>query len=156
MTRAKNNLKGKRFGRLTALEPTDQRHRGRVVWLCQCDCGNQCHAVSTDLVKGDTRSCGCLKDKQDEVNLRKQYDAKRADGVAMHLFNDKPRRDSSTGYRGVFKYKTRQGKQRYGAQIRVNGVYYRKRGFMTPEDAYYNGRLMLEEKHLPKIKETRN
>lgn len=157
MTKASYNLKGKRFGRLVALEPTDQRQRGRIVWRCKCDCGNEHLAVSTDLVKGDTQSCGCLKDKQDEVNLRKLYDAKRVDGVAMHLFNDKPREDSSTGYRGVFKYKTRQGKERYGAWITVKGKRYYKKGFMTPKEAYHKGRLMLEEKYLPEIKkETRS
>lgn len=111
------DLKGKRFGRLTALEPTDQRQRGRVVWLCQCDCRNQCYAVSSDLVAGDTRSCGCIKKSQDGKNLRKKYEAKRIDGVAIHLFDDQPRKDNSTRYRGVFKYITRQGKERYGAWI---------------------------------------
>ena len=31
---------GKRFGRLTALEPTTERENGYIVWLCRCSCGN--------------------------------------------------------------------------------------------------------------------
>ena len=69
----------------------------------------------------------------------------------MHLFTDEARKDSSTGYRGVSKYYTRVSKQlRYRAWITVKGKRYYKSGFKTPEDAYYNGRLALEEKYLPK------
>jgi hypothetical protein len=39
---------------------------------------------------------------------------------------------------------------RYRAWITVNGKRYYKSGFKTPEDAYYNGRLLLEKEHLPK------
>lgn len=88
----------------------------------------------------------------DQNNLRKSYNDKRINGVAMQLFNDKPRSNSSTGYRGVFYYETRQGKPRYGAGITVNKKKYRMRGFLTAKDAYYNGRLILEDKYLPKHK----
>ena len=36
------DLTGKRYGRLTVIEKTDQRANGSVVWRCQCDCGNEC------------------------------------------------------------------------------------------------------------------
>ena len=35
------DLTGKRFGKLTVLEPTDQRVRDAVVWRCRCECGNE-------------------------------------------------------------------------------------------------------------------
>lgn len=57
------DLTGQRFGRLTALHPTDQRSGTSVVWACRCDCGRTC-AVSADALKrGATRSCGCLQDE---------------------------------------------------------------------------------------------
>lgn len=40
MNHYKLNLKGKRFGGLVAIEETDQRKDGRIVWKCQCDCRN--------------------------------------------------------------------------------------------------------------------
>lgn len=35
------DLTGLRIGKLTVLEPTDQRIRNAVVWKCRCDCGKQ-------------------------------------------------------------------------------------------------------------------
>ena len=35
------NLKGKRFGKLTAQYRVEDGVRGYAKWLCQCDCGNQ-------------------------------------------------------------------------------------------------------------------
>lgn len=58
-----NDLTGQRFGRLVALEPTEERYRTSVVWLCRCDCGNSCHVPSDWLRRGSKRSCGCLQDE---------------------------------------------------------------------------------------------
>lgn len=147
----KRAMIGKRFGRLVVQSKTDKRNNGRIVWQCKCDCGNTAYVSTTYLNNGDTRSCGCLKKELEQKNLRDEYDNKRVDGVTMHLFNDKPREDSSTGYRGVYQYYTRVSKQlRYCAWITVRGKRYYKKGFLTPEDAFYNGRLYLEQKHLPK------
>jgi Recombination endonuclease VII len=53
-------LTGKRFGKLIAVEPCGRDKRQRVLWLCQCDCGNKCQVQSTNLANGHTQSCGCL------------------------------------------------------------------------------------------------
>lgn len=56
-----SDLTGKRFGRLVCIEPTDLRGKsGGTIWRCQCDCGNECMAVSTQLTQGYKKSCGCL------------------------------------------------------------------------------------------------
>lgn len=58
------DLTGQRFGRLIALEKTDKRSSdGRVIWRCQCDCGNICEVDSHHLKSGNTQSCGCSKSK---------------------------------------------------------------------------------------------
>ena len=54
-----NNLAGQVFGRLTVLKPLSKRVDGKVVWLCQCECGNTVEVVSTNLMSGNTSSCGC-------------------------------------------------------------------------------------------------
>lgn len=54
------DITGQRFGRLVALRPTSQRRSGKVMWLCQCDCGNTTLSTSNNLKSGGTRSCGCL------------------------------------------------------------------------------------------------
>jgi hypothetical protein len=54
------NLKGRRFGLLTCLEDVG-RQKGRVLWRCQCDCGNEINATSSNLKNGHTQSCGCIR-----------------------------------------------------------------------------------------------
>lgn len=63
------NLTGQRFGRLIVVAPTDKRNRGRVVWLCKCDCGNKCFVPTSSLCSGRTQSCGCLmRERASEAN----------------------------------------------------------------------------------------
>ena len=57
------DLTGRRFGRLTALRPTDQRKNGYVVWECRCDCGATVFVRSPYLTGGKTTSCGCARRK---------------------------------------------------------------------------------------------
>ena len=57
------NLTGQRFGRLTAVNPTNKRSGSSIVWECECDCGNKTMVSTACLVSGDTRSCGCLRDE---------------------------------------------------------------------------------------------
>ena len=54
------DLSGQRFSRLVALEPTDERRGGCVVWRCKCDCGKTHPVASNDLIAGKVKSCGCL------------------------------------------------------------------------------------------------
>ena len=59
----KRDLKNEQFGRLKALEETEQRDSaGNVIWKCLCDCGNKkfVYVPSRNLISGNTQSCGCL------------------------------------------------------------------------------------------------
>ena len=53
-------IKNQRFGKLIALEETDKRVNGYIMWKCICDCGNECIVSSANLKRGATKSCGCL------------------------------------------------------------------------------------------------
>ena len=47
------NLTGRRFGRLTALEPTKRRdQKGSIYWRCRCECGQESEATEDALVHG--------------------------------------------------------------------------------------------------------
>lgn len=63
MTRI-NDLTGKKFGRLSVIERIDDyvasSGRRYVRWLCKCDCGKIVHVNSDPLIRGKTKSCGCL------------------------------------------------------------------------------------------------
>lgn len=60
---------GKKFGKLTVLkeEKRTPRYRNgilrghRIYYLCQCECGNQIVTQRDCLLRGNTKSCGCLK-----------------------------------------------------------------------------------------------
>lgn len=62
------DLEGKRFGRLEVLKRTESKSK-ETLWLCKCDCGNYSKVFSSNLLKGHTKSCGCLK-KEVKTNLR--------------------------------------------------------------------------------------
>lgn len=59
-SRAKD-LTGQRFGRLTAIRPTEKRSGNAIVWECMCDCGNTTFTSRNGLTSGEIRSCGCLR-----------------------------------------------------------------------------------------------
>lgn len=58
MTR-RNDLTGKRFGRLTVLGAGERSKDGRFRWRCVCDCGNESNVYAAELNSGRTSSCGC-------------------------------------------------------------------------------------------------
>jgi len=57
------DLTGERFGRLTVREKLPPAEDGKTRWLCDCDCGNTCVALSYALRKSKKQSCGCSRIK---------------------------------------------------------------------------------------------
>ena len=58
------DIKGIKFTKLTALEPTEERGAdGSIIWKCQCDCGNIHYASTNSLTTGAISSCGCMRSK---------------------------------------------------------------------------------------------
>lgn len=55
------DISGQRFGLLTALRVSGRDSTGKTTWECVCQCGATTVAVMLNLVKGVTKSCGCLK-----------------------------------------------------------------------------------------------
>lgn len=54
------DITGKRFGKLVALENCANRCGNRTCLICLCDCGTYKHVSYSNLNRGDTRSCGCV------------------------------------------------------------------------------------------------
>lgn len=73
------DLNGKKFGRLTALEPVGKNQKRSVLWRCICECGNESVVASDALSCGRIQSCGCLRLE----NLRKE-----SGGHARHGMHD--------------------------------------------------------------------
>lgn len=67
----KIDLTGQRFGSLTVLNEAVERIRGRVAWMCQCECGDIVAVPSDSLRSGNSKSCGCRTGRfVDEVGNR--------------------------------------------------------------------------------------
>lgn len=68
--RSQKDISGQRFGKLVALRPTNQRIDQKVVWECECDCGQTVYAPINVLTRGDKNSCGCFKGSIGEEKIR--------------------------------------------------------------------------------------
>lgn len=65
------DLEGKKFGRLTVIEPVwinygERKDRNTGIasqkkWLCECECGETSIVLTSQLNNGDIQSCGCLR-----------------------------------------------------------------------------------------------
>lgn len=56
-----NYLHKQTFGRLTVIELIAVNDHRQSVYHCVCRCGAQVAVTHTNLVSGNTRSCGCLR-----------------------------------------------------------------------------------------------
>lgn len=69
------DLTGQKFGRLTALYRAENKVTSggnkKVVWFCQCDCGNKININSNDLLMGRSKSCGCYNREAISKRMKK-------------------------------------------------------------------------------------
>ena len=116
----KTDLTGRRFGRLKALYPTENRDRhGTVCWICRCDCGQEVEVSAASLMGGICKSCGCLK-KENQEKIRERLH--RVDGTCVEFLEKrKYRKDNKSGFRGVFC--TPSGKYRVSIGFRGKRIY---------------------------------
>lgn len=75
-----------RFGRLTALEPTERRNtKGSVIWQCKCDCGKETFQSASRLRSGGILSCGCKHLENDSLKRSLNY----VDGTCVQFLQNK-------------------------------------------------------------------
>lgn len=55
------DLKNRRFGKLVAIEYCGRNKSNRVLWKCECDCGNSKAILAKTLKNGHSKSCGCMQ-----------------------------------------------------------------------------------------------
>lgn len=53
------DLTGRIFGKLTVSKLHGQNKNTQFVWDCLCECGNVTKVITTRLIRGTTKSCGC-------------------------------------------------------------------------------------------------
>lgn len=54
------DITGQRFGKLLALWIAGKSGRENV-WFCRCDCGQETAVRLSNLQRGNTVSCGCVR-----------------------------------------------------------------------------------------------
>lgn len=67
------DLIGKRFGNLVVKCDSGKRNQWKVIWRCLCDCGNEIDVISTNLIRLNTKSCGCLRESLISSELKKYF-----------------------------------------------------------------------------------
>lgn len=66
------DLINKKFGRWTVLKKAGYNKRGESHWLCKCDCGKEKIVKEASLLRGTSKSCGCIT-KELNFNKSKPY-----------------------------------------------------------------------------------
>ena len=102
----KYNLKGKRFGSLTAINPLFKNAHGEMVWECLCDCGTICQKTSYALRHNDKISCpNCRNKKISEKNRKYIIENKRIKEAYVNMktrcYNPKSLSYKTYGARGI-------------------------------------------------------
>ena len=114
------------FGYLEAVEPTGRNHRGEILWLCRCRCGNTTEVPASSLLGLNTLSCGCIT-KQHIARTQKYIDRT---SVRASLDDRVASTRSASGYVGVTK---KRGK--WHAYLTYKGVHYSLGSYTRLEDA---------------------
>lgn len=136
------DLTGRRFGRLTALYPVRKEDRGTATsacWRCRCDCGREADVYAASLLKGLTRSCGCLNREQ-QAKMHEHMHYGNDTCVERLIQVQKDYGENKAGFRGLFL--TKDG--RYRVTITFQKVHYNL-GYYRDFDKAAQARLDAEE-----------
>lgn len=78
MVKAREDLTGRVFGRLTVIKQAEDyiQPNGKhlAMWLCNCWCGTENFStLGRSLKNGNTQSCGCLGREKLELGRKKHF-----------------------------------------------------------------------------------
>lgn len=71
------NILGKKYGRLLVVARVGSNKNNKIVWKCECDCGEIIDVIGSALRTGHTLSCGCF-------NREKSAEYQTKHGLADH------------------------------------------------------------------------
>lgn len=133
-----DDIKDKIFGRLKAIELTDNRDKnnGSVIWKCKCRCEKITYVSETDLKRNRVRSCGCLgienSIKNGKIAAKNIVDNFCIDGTNVKNLTMSTPKSNTSGIKGVTWDKARE---KWAAQIRFKGKNYHLGRYNRIEDA---------------------
>ena len=124
------DIRGMRFGRLTALREAAPEEGGSGVWKCRCDCGKEIFCSKDSLMRGNTRSCGCLREETRRENMKNAIHF--VEGTCLErIASRKTCSNNTSGQRGVY----RRENNRWRACIGFKGKVYNLGTYEEYEDA---------------------
>lgn len=106
------DLTGRKFGRLLVVTRAERLPKaGRVLWHCICDCGQEPTVTGSNLITGNSQSCGCL---HSEKAVQRGRDSK----THGHWINGKasPTYRSWLAMHGRCKHPATNGFEYYGGR----------------------------------------
>ena len=117
--KCKNNLIGKKFGKLTVIEKiSDRTSDNKIQYFCKCDCGNTCNVRGSSLTSDHTKSCGCSLSsgnmefeniiKELNLNYKREYTVKLKNQIIPYFRFDMYLTDLNIAieYDGIGHYKS--------------------------------------------------
>jgi len=129
----RKDLTGQVFGRLTAIQPTEKKNnRGTIIWLCECSCGNRAEIVSSLLISGKTRSCGCFRSENFLEVIKRTQEKVLVEDTSLQNLTGNLSKANKSGIKGVF-WASRQ--KRWKASIGFQGKRIHLGYFADIEDA---------------------
>lgn len=99
----KEDITGFRFGKLTAIAPTQDRDKsGGVVWKLNCDCGNTVYKTVNTLKSGRVLSCGCLYAASRSEISQYRKDFVEETSLSSIVASKRVRSSNTSGHTGVW------------------------------------------------------
>ena len=97
--RSDADISGKKFGRLTAIQPSCKKTKSHdKYWEFRCDCGKKMTAFKGSVITGNTKSCGCLQreagKRQGKKNMKHGMNPPRL----YHIWNNMKQRCFSVNH----------------------------------------------------------
>ena len=132
------NIKGKKYGFLTPIEVDSVSSNG-TYWRCLCECGGETVSLVSSIIRGTTKSCGCLSESYISHELKKYC---------------KKTFDSKTEYKIVKNNKTNYYLPYdiyipLGENSEINGVYIEIHGKQHYEICFWHNELSKKNKTTP-------
>ena len=100
----KRDITGRTFDSIKVIEWTGEKRGTQKIFLCQClRCGKLFETVGASITRGDTRSCGCLKNKISTDQITKDC----IDGTKISTLKPRIKSNNTSGVTGVSQEKSR-------------------------------------------------
>lgn len=145
------DLTNQKFGELIVLEKIGSNKYNYTIWKCQCSCGKFCEVTSRELLSGDTKSCGCLKNSYREFQIEQLLKQFGINYQKEYFFNDlidkQPLRfdfaifNNNSELIGLIEH---QGKQHYDKNTHWHTEILEKHDNMKKEYCYKNNIQLFE------------